>query len=391
MDDPLPDAHRIADTCAMSDPIQRNLWITYIYHRLEVALARRLGGEDVSWCAYGTWASKSAGRFIRGELVLEVLRPLMARTAAVGRMVARVDAEVRERIARGNLLVFAELAPLFRALVDVLDRPRAQRREAAAVAFAGLTAGATAAGGQELLRRAFAAYVAAADTSAAKERAELILLANTLVGYHEQIRLQPTIAAALSAPLAVLVPRPGHFDPSSRRDPTGWQGARRAHIGQYVTDEQRSQRGGEQAREGRNAPVAAPVTADAAPLRRALGERLGDVARSLLTRWMMTIDLPEGPLALGRDVPMTRDGRMFPPPLMQIEHPELRAVLEEVDRTPDTTAGSAADDWAALADRMNFIVDLFRSRQRDASLRRAPFRLDQVAAMELGVRPLGPL
>ncbi|MCY1059280.1 hypothetical protein [Nannocystis sp. SCPEA4] len=50
-----------------------------------------------------------------------------------------------------------------------------------------------------------------------------------------------------------LVPRPGHFDPSSRRDPTGWQGARRAHIGQYVTDEQRGQRGGEQAREGRMA------------------------------------------------------------------------------------------------------------------------------------------
>ncbi|MCY1056503.1 hypothetical protein [Nannocystis sp. SCPEA4] len=62
-----------------------------------------------------------------------------------------------------------------------------------------------------------------------------------------------------------LVPRPGHFDPSSRRDPTGWQGARRAHIGQYVTDEQRSQRGGEQAREGRNAPVAARDSLAARP------------------------------------------------------------------------------------------------------------------------------
>jgi len=337
VDQPLPDARRIAAACAMSDPVQRNLWITYIYHRLEVALASRLGGEDVSWCAYGTWASKSAGRFIRGELVLEVLRPLVARTAAVGRMVHRIDGAVRERIGNGNLLVFAELAPLFRALVDVLDRPRGQRQAAAASAFAELTPGATADGGQALLRRAFAAYVAAADMRDAKARAEQILLANTLVGYHEQIRLQPTIAGALSAPLAVL------------------------------------------------------VTADAAPLRRALGERLGDVARSLLTRWMMTIDLPEGPLALGRDVPMTRDGRMFPPALMQIEHPELRAVLEEVDRTPDTTAGSAADDWAALADRMNFIVDLFRSRQRDASLRRAPFRPDQVAALQIGRRPLGPL
>ncbi|MCY0994475.1 hypothetical protein OV203_45550 [Nannocystis sp. ILAH1] len=335
--DPLPDAGRIAETCAMTDPVQRNLWITYVYHRLEVALASRLGGEDVSWCAYGTWASKSAGRFIRGEMVLEALRPWMARTAAVGRVVARIDGEVRERIAGGNLMVFAELAPLFRALVDVLDVAPAQRSAAAEAAFAGLGDGTTMAGGQTLLRRAFAAYVTAAATREAKARAEQILLANTLVGYHEQIRLQPTIAAALSAPLAVL------------------------------------------------------VAADAAPLRRALGERRGDVARSLLTRWMMTIELPEGALALGRDVPATRDGRMFPAALTQIEDPELRAVLDEVDRTPDTTQGSAAADWAALADRMNFIVDLFRSRQRDASLRRTPFRADQVAAMHLGLRPLGPL
>ncbi|MDC0719064.1 hypothetical protein [Nannocystis bainbridge] len=330
--DPPPDAAMIAETCAMADPAQRNLWITYVYHRLEVALAGHLGGEDVSWCAYGTWASKSAGRFIRGEAVAEALR-----LARLGGAVSRVDAEVRERIGRGNLLVFAELAPLFRALVEVLARPVGQRRAAAAVAFAGLTEGATREGGQTLLRRAFAAYVTAAETGEAKARAEQILLANTLVGYHEQIRLQPAIAGALSAPLALL------------------------------------------------------VTADAAPLRRALGERLGEVARSLLTRWMMTIELPEGALALGRDVPATRDGRMFPAALTQITDPELRAVLEEVDRTPDTTQGSAAADWAALADRMNFIVDLFRSRQRDSSLRRSPFRADQVAAMQLGLRPLGPL
>jgi hypothetical protein len=66
-------------------------------------------------------------------------------------------------------------------------------------------------------------------------------------------------------------------------------------------------------------------------------------------------------------------------------------VLEAIDRTPDTTAGSAAEDWAALAERMNFIVDLFRSRQRDASLRRPPFRPDQIAAMRQGARPAGPL
>lgn len=335
--DVLPDAPRIADICAMADPAQRNLWITYTYHRLEVALAARLGGDDVSWCAYGTWASKSAGRFIRGEVVLDVLRPLFARSAALGRIVARIDADVRARIGRGNLMVFAELAPLFRALLDVLDLPASRRAEAAERAFAGLLPGTTAEGGQELLQRAFAAYVAAAATTDVKARAEQILLANTLIGYHEQIRLQPTIAAALSAPLAVL------------------------------------------------------VEAEAAPLRGALAGRLGGLARTLLTRWMMRIELPEGALALGRDVPATRDGRMFPAALVQIEHPELRAVLDAIDRTPDTTAGSAADDWAELADRMNFIVDLFRSRQRDASLRRPPFSPEQITALCQGARPDGPL
>jgi hypothetical protein len=103
----------------MHDAEQRNLWITYTYHRLELALAEHLGGGDLSWCAYGTWASKTAGRFIRGEVVPELMRPLLATSF---RWLAGADARVRERIAAGNLLVFAELAPCFAALLAVLER-----------------------------------------------------------------------------------------------------------------------------------------------------------------------------------------------------------------------------------------------------------------------------
>lgn len=333
----LPDRALIARVAAMSEPVQRNLWITHIYHRLEVALAERLGDDDVSWCAYGTWASKTAGRFIRGEVVPGVLRPLVARGHVLGRLIARVDARVRERIAFGNRHVFAELAPAFRELVDLLDLPPSSRPAAAAEFLAGFAPGATEDGGQDTLRRAFAAYLAAAETRAPKPRAERILLANTLVGLHEQIRLQPAIAAALTAPTAMLVP------------------------------------------------------ADADPLRRALGERLGVLLRTTLTRWMMTIALPGGDVSLGHDVPATADGRSFPAALERVELPELRAVLGALDRTPDTTDGSAADDWAALDDRMNFIVDLFRSRQRDRSLRSSPFSSAQLADLHAGARPRGPL
>jgi hypothetical protein len=40
---------------------------------------------------------------------------------------------------------------------------------------------------------------------------------------------------------------------------------------------------------------------------------------------------------------------------------------------------------------MNYIVDLFRSRQRDTTLRAAPFAADQVDDLHIGVLPRAPL
>lgn len=75
-------------------------------------------------------------------------------------------------------------------------------------------------------------------------------------------------------------------------------------------------------------------------------------------------------MKVSADVP-TRGPSPFPETLRTIEDPELEALLcgpHGWDRTPDTTAGSAAADWTQLSDRMNFIVDLFRSRQADPNL-----------------------
>lgn len=315
----------------MTDPVQRNLWITYTYHRLELALAKHLGGVDLSWCAYGTWASKTAGRFIRGEAVPELLRPLVASTSF--RWLAGADARVRERIAAGNLLVFAELAPCFAALLAVLRRDDPEAGEHLTC----LAHGDSDRGGQDMLRRAMFTYLAAAAARDPKTRSELILLANTLVAYHEQIRLQDTIAAALAAPFALLVP------------------------------------------------------AEASALRGQFGQRIDQALRAVLTRFLMTMELPGLRVHLGADVPALACGAMFPPDLERIELPELRSLLGDLDRTPDTTDGSAATDWSELGDRMNFVVDLFRSRQRDPSMRLAPFAADQIAALLAGRRPAGPL
>ena len=93
---------------------------------------------------------------------------------------------------------------------------------------------------------------------------------------------------------------------------------------------------------------------------------------SVATRWMMRIELPEMTLSLGEDLPNRCEHYMFPKDLMVIEHPQLCALLERMDYTPDTVEGSAAENWGSLEDRMNFIVDFFRTRQQDESLLMAP-------------------
>ena len=56
--------------------------------------------------------------------------------------------------------------------------------------------------GQRYLRQAFTHYERARAEHDAKARAELAVLANLEIGFHEQTRLQPQIREALDAPSA---------------------------------------------------------------------------------------------------------------------------------------------------------------------------------------------
>ncbi|MGE6762403.1 hypothetical protein ACQKGO_30615 [Corallococcus interemptor] len=53
----------------MEDAPLRNLHITHTYHVLKVCFAGVLVEVDQSWCGFSTWASKTAGTFIRKEMV----------------------------------------------------------------------------------------------------------------------------------------------------------------------------------------------------------------------------------------------------------------------------------------------------------------------------------
>ena len=352
----------------------RNLLITQAYHELATALAAVIGNGNANWSSFATWASKTAGQSIRGEDVpAEVaqalrdeaaLEPLLAALTKpfplLGWLKVNVDVfdvaravvkEVSAQIAAGNLKVFAELAPLFARFADTFADPARRQAPALDAFVAALKPGTADRDGQDSLKLAFTSYFAAANASTPKERAELTLYGNLLIGFHEQTRLQQHIQGGIDAPLSPAVYR-------DLRAGTVW---------------------------------ALPI------LRWLFGRRLRlfhaairETWERIATRHFMRLALPNGgSLSLGEDIAM--GDRSFPPDLDPLHHPELIALIRTYDPHLETLAGSGARNWTNLRDRMAFIADLFRSRQCDPTLFGPPFPPDQLAAMRAGRMPTGVL
>ncbi|MBL9104057.1 MAG: cyclic nucleotide-binding domain-containing protein [Myxococcales bacterium] len=339
--------------------VLRNLRITQMYHRLSQELALLIGRDDANWCTFACNASKTAGYSIRREeLPLHDLLTAAGRSpalAALGRgVIALVDrtdlpalaAEVLDAvsaaISAGNLKVYAELAPVFARFVAGFHAVASPDPARLAALTADLRRGPSELGGQDLLGEALAHYHAAMFEPSAKRKAELILLGNCKIGLHEQTRLQPNIAEALAAPLTV-----------------GLRALPRGRL--------------------------------AARLEGELLRRVTGVWRRLVTDSMMTLRLPYGAVRLGADLPGAARMRLYADTLQSLEHPELRRFVARFDRSGPDMRGSRARDWGDLDDRMNFIVNLFRSRQKNLELFDQPFLFDQRQEIDGGRVPAGAL
>jgi hypothetical protein len=264
-------------------------------------------------------------------------------------------------VARGNLKVFAEIGPEFARFLPLCLPSAAPDAEALRLFGEGLRPG-DPPEGQGFLRSAFTHYYRARFTEAAPERAELLLLANIEIGFHEQTRLQSDIAAALDA--ALLDPREVADRLLQAALPgAGWLGWGGALLKRLL---------------GRLRPVYDAVNRLVAEVRRQV--------RRIISEHLMTLTLPGGQLCLGRDLQGA-----FPPALQHLHNAELQALLARLDPTPDSLRQTGADDWADLPDRLHFIIDLFRSYQEDATLLNPPFTPEQTAALKAGRRPDGEL
>jgi hypothetical protein len=362
----------LEQVAALRDPVLRNYMITQRYHDLSIELARAIAGPNANWCTFASWASKTAGESIRDQevppVVLEILRAEQrlhdlldgVREALGDRVLVSAPdvfdvardtlARVRTQVADGNRKVFAELAPLFaRFLACFTPTPTApaagavggaQLDEAAFARFhAELRPGSTESGGQELLRQGFDAYREATRERDPRQRAQWMLLANGLVGLHEQMRLQSNIAAALNAPVDVV--------------------ASEGLIAQLAGVLPAQLRSELQA-------LLAPASALALRIARAVWQRIATAAA-------MHISLPYGAqIPLGEDVCVSL-GQEFPPDLRALSLVELRALVARYGAEHAEPGGLGALDWASLDDRMRFILDLFRATQQETDLLSQPF------------------
>src|SRR5215213_7488632 len=292
-----PTVDEVRRIAAIENPVLRNLEITQCYSRLAAAFAE-LSGEGANWCTYATWASRQAGGTIRGEDLLErvsrelgrgrwLLHPLATMwrrllrrglfqpETRLGRLTAELhtpfDAfeHASEAVARGNVKVFEEIGLEFARYLDEC-RPDLPPESPPFQRFLERLRPGDPPEGQRYLRQAFVRYDRLRFVADPRVRAQLAVLANLEIGFHEQTRLQQEIREALDAPyftqeglgrrvLEALFP-------SARR---WWRLVRR--------------------------PAAAVVGAVAAGLQRAASR----LAREVVTESFLVLSLPGRVLALG--------------------------------------------------------------------------------------------
>jgi hypothetical protein len=370
----VPSVDDVRQIAAIGNPVIRNLQITYCYSRLAAAFAAR-NGEGANWCTYATWASRQAGRTIRGEDLIEHLgrrleharwllhpmttlwrsllrRGLFRRETRIGRLTAELHTPfdafecASDAVARGNLKVFEEIGLQF---ARYLQEPSPD-----ATFLDGLRPG-DPPDGQRYLRQAFARYERLRLERDPKVRAELAVLANLEVGLHEQTRLQPEIREALDAAYTTqedLGRRAlGALVPSAAR---WWSVVRR--------------------------PAIAVAGAVAAAAQRSASK----LAREVITDSFMVLSLPGRVLLLG-----THLTDAYPEALAEPADADLAELLARFEPVPPAPDDCGARDWSDLNQRMHYIVHMFRAFHFSEQLSRPPFRPEQVARFSEGILPDG--
>ena len=122
-----------------------------------------------------------------------------------------------------------------------------------------------------------------------------------------------------------------------------------------------------------------------------------------LTDQVLVIALPAQTIRIGRDIPMpTWDDEFYPLALAALDdvppdpsHPTSEAdvlstnqIFDLFDRSHGDGRGTAANDWRRYDERMNFAVNLLRSRQQDTTLFWQPYNDEDLKRIQDGEVPI---
>jgi len=372
---------------SIDDPQIRNLLITQCYYEISKAFAERIA-VDANWCTFATWASKQAGQTIRKEDFIkavksklniqpwteEAINKIILAAFDVGSKQNENDLQksiwkalnitaldkASDSVSKGNKKVFEEIGKEFVRFIFKCFPDKVYNQNSITEFCAGLKPGLPP-DGQQYLLNAFTRYYQALFEEDNKKKAELILLANLEVGFHEQTRLQPEIADSLNS--VIVKPKKFRnilFDyvfPAN----SIWNRIKIFFLWLFGK----------------------LVVFDSAI------EQFTNFAqqnlRLIITEHLMTISFPPDVcIRLGKD--LTAE---FPVLLQALENTELNILLNKVDPTPNSVLESGAIDWADLPERMHFIADLFRCYQESNNLFKEPFSPEQVMEIRAGSLPAG--
>lgn len=317
---------------AIADPVPRNAnaRITLVHRELSLALTRIIGPDaGPTYHAWAVWASLRAGRTIRQEDARWTLAAAPAAGFAAGAAAGLAAPRARAAGALG--------AGLLGALAGRAAAARALSRASAAILAGNKTV-------IDDLGRQSARFVCAFDRP--EDRTP-----ERLAEFLAELSTEPSDRGGQSLlrdGYRQYFIAAGEADPD-RRDEAMLLGS----MSVLLHEHWRLQ----------------PLIVDSIPR----------LLRRTVTARALTFQVGREVHSVGRDVAVPAGGRPFPETLASIESSDLQAFLAQWDRTPDTTAGSAATDWIDIGDRINYIVDLFRSRQHDPGLLQPPYPADEQA------------
>jgi hypothetical protein len=226
----------IEEACAEPDLARSNQLITRLHYLLSEALADALGREGgPNFHSWAVWGSRKAGVTIRQEDLDSAIKNATVTagtagsvigaatgvfagrwlgwgptgfTASIGAVIGTLTGgwtgrqitiwsrgKAAKLILRGNQVVIQDIGEQSARFLELLENgATSEYREAF---FAGLRAGPTERHGQDRLRTAFRAYLAAFDAHDLETKRAAMIAGNCEIVYHEHIRLEPYIRGAM--------------------------------------------------------------------------------------------------------------------------------------------------------------------------------------------------